>query len=83
MMGDYLLTDGQRLHSVEGDEIQPVPGEAYAFGIDGSGPYFFTEGCPNCHEDGGWSMDGGYDHSPCSRACRLQLEYADRLKATP
>lgn len=66
--------------ALNGEEL--VIFEGVGFDSAGCGPYIESKGCPNCAKDAGWIFAMGIDDNvPCSRACELQLEYAESITA--
>jgi hypothetical protein len=53
--------------------------DGWVFDANGN-PMVESEGCPNCGANAGWVASAFFDvfDTPCSTACRLQLEYAAR-----
>lgn len=80
--------------SIHGDHLTIFEDEHIAVGVgfddDGSGPYCYVAGCPNCGKDKGWwdvithsaHLNSGHNpNDPCSRVCKYQLEWQAELAA--
>lgn len=81
-MGAVALNPPEKAHPLPEGAMRV---EGMVIDRDGN-PLVDCEGCPNCGEGGGWQWAGLaeiFGRQPCSRACRLQIEYAETKGIMP